>query len=243
MVRNGGICIREACIRRGGRLLYDRFCLDIRAGEITALLAPSGSGKTTLLLAIARLIPLESGVIERGEGGLSFLFQEPRLLPWYTIEQNIAIVLASCMDKAAAAQCARAYLEKAEIAHLAGAMPSAVSGGERQRAALARAFAYPARVLLLDEAFQSQDLPLKLQLMAALEHMLSGENRTAVLVTHDVREALCLADRVVVMNGTPLRILCDMRVHQDRGGSVRERYLHLSASAADVEELLLSAQA
>lgn len=237
----GGIQVRNLSVMRGGRLLYNHFNIDFCADEITALLAPSGSGKTTLLMAIAGLIPTDSGSIVLPENHISFLFQEPRLLPWYTIEENLRIVLSNCFSQDEVAVRISRYLDKAGILQHQYAFPDDISGGERQRAAIARAFSYPAPVLLLDEAFQSQDLKSRLQLMAVLERLLSDEPRTVVLVTHDVREALCLADRIVVMEGEPLHICCDIRMTIDHTVSIQNRYLYPEKEALRIEQDLLFA--
>jgi NitT/TauT family transport system ATP-binding protein len=135
-------------------------------------------------------------------------------------------------------------LAKTGLGDRLNAYPDELSGGERRRAALARAFAYPAPVLLMDEAFQSQDLPLKLALMHLTQTLLRDNPRTVILVTHDVREALCLADRILVLTGRPLIIARDIPVAAGMAGNtaaITERYIHLPPELAAIEEGIFAA--
>lgn len=211
-----GIYIQDLHLRRGSHQIFSGFSLDLEAGRVTALLGASGAGKTSLLDCLAGLLPADRGTI-RGVGPVSYLFQEPRLLPWYTLERNIMLPMESLLGTKAALERARHFLDLVELGEKATSLPSQCSGGQRQRCALARAFAYPSSTLLMDEAFQAQDIKLKLRLMELTEELLGagqcgGQNqppRTTVLVTHDVSEALALAHRVLVLSGRPLQVVGD----------------------------------
>jgi NitT/TauT family transport system ATP-binding protein len=227
------ILIDKLSIARGGKQLYKDFTVTFEAGKVTAILAGSGKGKTTLLDIIAGLWSPDSGTVEGGNS-VAYLFQEPLLLPWRTLLQNVALPLENTADKARAETTALFYLNQVGLGDKAHRLPGQLSLGEMQRAALARAAAYPAPVLLMDEAFQSQDLPLKMTLMALTKKLLA--NRTTLLVTHDIREALSLADRILVLTGEPLHIALDTPVpHSDSS------YIHLSPELLKLEEDIIAA--
>jgi NitT/TauT family transport system ATP-binding protein len=245
------LSLRNLCVSRGSKELFRSFSADFNAGSVTAIIAASGRGKTTLLDCIAGILKPQSGTIalldtpaapesaEHAALRVSYLFQEPQLLPWRTIGKNVTLPLQT-HD---APQKARGFLAKTGLAARYTAYPAELSGGERQRAAIARAFCFPAPVLLMDEAFQSQDLPLKLNLMQLTKSLLREEARTVILVTHDVREALCLANRILVLTGEPLSIARDIAVPDAKSGgqSMAERYSHLPKELSAIEEDILVA--
>jgi len=195
----------------GTRTVYDDFSIDFTDHSTTVILGPSGCGKTTLLNSIAR---------EENNAKVSYIFQEPRLLPWCSLEMNIMLALQGAALHGAANRSpgvehrdrARAYLEKVGLIKRAGEHPGKLSGGERQRAAVARAFSFPAPILLMDEPFQSQDPAIKAQLIDLVKTLQAEEKRTVIAVTHDIREAAALADRAVVLNGNPVRVILDIPV-------------------------------
>jgi NitT/TauT family transport system ATP-binding protein len=214
-------------------------------GAITVILGPSGCGKTTLLNIVAGLCPFDSGE-RRGTEGLrfSYAFQESRLLPWLTAEENAAFALSGLvksgeMGRAEAEARVGELLAAAGLAEAAKRRPDQLSGGMRQRLSLVRAFAYPADFLLLDEAFTAVDLRTKMELMDAFLALWREEKPTVLCVTHDVEEAVYLADRAIVLAGKPGRIADDFPIAAPRG----ERKLG-SASTLDAEarlyELILS---
>lgn len=201
---------------RGGKELYRDFHLETEAEKVTCIIAPSGSGKTTLLDYVAG-IPLEHAEVHGNvffEGkterpAVSFLFQEPRLIPSADILRNVMFPLVNVMDRKRAEQRARLFLDRVQLSGKCSAFPGELSGGEKQRASMARSFAYPSKLLLMDEPFQSQDLRIKLRLIETLRELLASEKRTVLFVTHDVQEAVVLSDRIVVMDGSPLRVVLD----------------------------------
>lgn len=179
--------------RYGGTAVYDAFSLAIEAGKITCLLGPSGCGKTTLLNMLAGLISYE-GKIENVPQRISYIFQEERLLPNLTVRQNIRYVLGKSADDARI----DSVLEKVELGDKADAYPSELSGGQAQRVSIARAFAYPSELILMDEPFSSLDTALKIRLIDVFVRLWREEKRTAVFVTHDAEEAYMLANRAIV---------------------------------------------
>lgn len=183
----------------GERILYKDFSMEFEDHQVTVILGPSGCGKTTLLNSIA---------LAKGDSDVSYIFQEPRLLPWCTLEKNITLVLKGSQEERT--ERAHRYLRKVGLERRIHDYPGILSGGERQRAAIARAFSYPSAVLLMDEPFQSQDPALKLQLISLVKELQDEEKRTILAVTHDIREATALADRAVILNGKPVAVILDI---------------------------------
>jgi NitT/TauT family transport system ATP-binding protein len=186
--------------------VFDNLSLGLEEGRITALLGPSGCGKTTLLNLLARILLPDSGTIEGLEGRrISYLFQEPRLLPWETAEDNIRFVLDGKMGREEGEARLDKFLGLTDLEEFRGFYPYQMSGGMRQRLAIARAFAYPSEVLLMDEPFQGLDLPRKLDLISSFVRLWAAERRTTIFVTHDVQEALVLGDEIVLFSGPPAK--------------------------------------
>jgi len=176
--------------------------LDIKSGEIVALLGPSGCGKSTLLRLIAGLEQPTSGEVtidDRKIVGLddrcSIVFQEPRLLPWRTIVENVELGLRGRKDNGKALQ----LLAEVGLGEFAACLPRQVSGGMAQRAALSRALISEPQVLLLDEPLAALDALTRLQMQDLLSQLVATTGVTIILVTHDIDEALYLADRIVVL--------------------------------------------
>jgi sulfonate transport system ATP-binding protein len=184
--------------------------LDIRPGEIVALLGTSGSGKSTLLRQVCGLDAPSSGQIlidgsaVRGvDPRCAVAFQEPRLLPWRSLAQNIAVGLPRGTDKRTGASRVAELLALVGLDEFRGHRPKQVSGGMAQRAALARALARSPGVLLLDEPFGALDALTRLKMQDLLLDVHAAEPSTVLLVTHDVDEALYLADRIVLLATSP----------------------------------------
>jgi ABC-type nitrate/sulfonate/bicarbonate transport system ATPase subunit len=226
---NNSISIRNLNINFDSKILYKDFSIDFQENKITALLAPSGAGKTTLLKAISKQ-----------EQNSSFLFQNPRLLPWKTILENITLPLENTnLPKKEILKRGEFFLSQVGLIDRKNDYPKNLSGGEKQRVAMARAFAYPSSLLLMDEAFQSQDLGLKLKLMEEFLTLTKTENKTVILVTHDIREAICLANRLLVLKGSPNQIAMDMENPlSSENHSIKEKYI--SKKSQEIEEKILT---
>jgi len=173
--------------------VFENFSLNIKQGGVYCITGPSGCGKTTLLNIIAGVLKPQSGkvVFEKEENGpVSYLFQEPRLLPWRTVLENCNLV---CDDVFRS----KHFLELAGLSDKAGRFPSELSGGERQRAAFARAFCYKSNVILMDEPFQNLDENLKKNLASVFFKMLEEDRRTVIWVSHDLELAKQYAREVI----------------------------------------------
>ncbi len=214
--------------------VLDGLDLVFPAGSITVVLGPSGCGKTTLLNVLSGLDDDYSGQVTGfGRGKVSYVFQEDRLLPWLSAMDNVAFVLGNMKEAGAARSAALEALEKVGLSAAAGMRPDAMSGGMRRRVALARAFAYPSEVLLLDEPFSSLDLKTRISVMDLFVDLRARDGRSAVVVTHDVREAIYLGDRIATLSDRPARIrdIIDL-------GLDRKQRSYTSDAAAEMEAKL-----
>jgi len=222
----------------------------IGPGEFVVLVGPSGCGKTTFLESLAGLGHVGAGELridgERVTGPArdrGLVFQSPSLFPWRDVYGNIIFgVQAQGRLDESARQRARAVIEMVGLSHVAGWRPQALSGGMKQRVNLARALLTQPRLLLLDEPFAALDAQTREQLQDELmriwQESAMSRSTTAVFVTHDVREAVLLADRVIVFSRPPGRILEDIRVDLPRP---RMSQLRRSQSFARYEERILAA--
>ncbi|MDR3171116.1 MAG: ABC transporter ATP-binding protein [Treponema sp.] len=195
------------------KLIFDRFSLEVGDEHPLLILGPSGCGKTTLLRLMATLLKPWSGVIRFEPDGTrraaSFVFQEPRLLPWLTVLDNVILPIKKALGREAAEKRGKHILELVSLDHKVTSYPGELSGGQQQRASIARAFAYPAPVLFMDEPFQSLDIPLRIELMELTLHLLKAEQRLCIVVTHDPREAIYLGRRIIVLGNAPQGIIFD----------------------------------
>jgi len=204
------------------------------ASSVTAILGPSGCGKTTLLNIMAGLLSQDEGSTGDFSGAsFSYSFQEPRLLPWLSSLDNLLFALSGTGDKAFRLDRAMRFLESAGLTDFSGTKTPKLSGGMKRRLSLARAFAYPSDILLLDEAFSAVDLKLRIELMDLFSLLWREEKRTAILVTHDIQDALYLADQILVLSSRPARIVDRLRIPMPREG---RRYG--SRELIDLEERL-----
>ena len=194
------------------------FDLDIRAGEIVAVIGGSGCGKSTLLRVISGLEPGTHGdVLIHGEQVraphplINLIFQEPRLLPWLTVEQNISFGIRH-LDAKEQGRRVRGVLQQVQLQGYETRLPKELSGGQAQRVAIARALVTQPEVLLLDEPFSALDAMTRGSLQRHLLHIWRETAATIVIVTHDIEEAAALAHRVVVMRPSPGTILEEISI-------------------------------
>lgn len=200
--------------------VIQKFNCVVKTGEFVALVGPSGCGKSTLLHLAAGLELPNSGELRADDALITgpnpermLMFQENALYPWLTLQQNVGLALEfQGVGKARVKQQALAWLDKVKLAGFHHYYPHQVSGGMRQRAALARAFIAHPNALLLDEPFGALDALTRLTLQDVLRQLIQEIKPTVLLVTHDVDEALFLADRVLVFSARPAVVLKEFRL-------------------------------
>lgn len=203
--------------------------LEIQEGEFIAIVGHSGCGKSTLLKIIAGLEKNDTGLVTvdgkevNGPGmDRGMIFQEHRLFPWMSIEKNVQLGLKG-LSKEEKTKLSDQYLELVKLSEFKKAYPSQLSGGMSQRAAIARSLVSQPEVLLLDEPFGALDALTKIELQEELLKIRERFHNTMLMVTHDIEEAVYLADRIVVMSARPGRIKDVIKVelgtYRDRGGS------------------------
>jgi len=197
----------------------DQVSLEVAPGEFTCLIGASGCGKSTLLSLVAGLEQPTAGEVStsgggRGGGwGVAFMFQEPALFPWLSAAGNVELALrARGVGKAERRQRTAELLETVHLGGFGGKRPHQLSGGMRQRVALARALAQDADVLLMDEPFGALDAMTRDVLHGELDRICAARRLTVLFVTHNVREAVRLGDRVVVLSSRPGRVIAEFDV-------------------------------
>ncbi len=202
-----------------GHQALGQLSLSVAEGEVLAVIGASGCGKSTLLRLVAGLeapsegrIGLDGVPLTGPSPRVGVVFQEPRLMPWLSVLDNVAFGLPRSLPRAERARRSRAELARVGLTRFADALPKTLSGGMAQRAALARALVTRPSVLLLDEPFSALDAMTRQSLQEELVGLWERDRPTLVLVTHDLDEALFLADRVVVLGGQPGRIGLDLPV-------------------------------
>jgi sulfonate transport system ATP-binding protein len=203
------VSVRHLTRGFGGPAILDQLCFSIAPGEFVALLGRSGSGKSTLLRTLAGLDPAPAETLSV-PAARAVVFQEPRLLPWQSVWKNVALGLRVPDAKSRAL----AALAEVDLQHRVDAWPLTLSGGEAQRAALARALVRAPKLLLLDEPFASLDALTRIRMQALVAKLWQAHRPAVLLVTHDVDEALLLADRVLVLIDGKIGI--DIKVPLDR---------------------------
>ncbi|WP_030298056.1 ABC transporter ATP-binding protein [Streptomyces katrae] len=194
--------------RSGGPAVLDRLDLDVRPGEVLAVVGPSGCGKSTLLRTLAGLLPPLSGTVTqdgtpvtRPDADRALVFQDDALLPWRTVRGNVELPLAiRRVPRAERRRTAGEWLARVGLAEHAHRLPHQLSGGQRQRVQLARALAPGPRAVLMDEPFGALDAQTRAGMQDLLVDVLADTGATVVFVTHDVDEALFVGDRIALLH-------------------------------------------
>lgn len=221
----GRIALRDLSLsfaRRGAERLpvLDGVTLSIASGEIVTLIGPNGCGKSSLLRVIAGLLPADSGTVSLGDElitspdpRIGLVFQEPRLLPWRTVAANVGYPLELAgMPGVERAERVTEALQRVGLVGAESQLPGQLSGGMRQRAALARALVLEPDVLLLDEPFSALDSITRDRFNVELLKLWGRLRTTIVVVTHNIPEAIFLGDRVIVLSSRPGRVVADIPV-------------------------------
>lgn len=191
----------------GDSKILEDISIDFEEDKTTCILGESGVGKTTLLNIIAGITDRDSGQIRGFEDETSsFVFQEDRLIEWRNIRDNLAFVLENKMEKLEIEELIDKYLKLVNLEEYKYYYPRELSGGMRQRISLLRAFAYPSKVLIMDEPFKSLDINNKQIVIELFKKLRTVEKKTSILVTHDIDEALSLADKIVILSNRPARV-------------------------------------
>lgn len=197
----GNVLKVDSLTKRFGDLqVIDDWSLDLQEGEKIVLLGPSGCGKTTFFRIVSGLERQSEGKVETFVDKIGYVFQEPRLLPWRTVYDNLKIVLDD--EKKIKQIISMIGLEGFE-----NLLPSKLSGGMKQRVNIARSLLVEPQILLMDEPFTSLDLNIKLSIIKDIEKMWKKSYFSILMVTHDIKEALMLGNKIVILSQRPSRIL------------------------------------
>jgi NitT/TauT family transport system ATP-binding protein len=242
-VRAAGEAVRlEGLSKRYGTgarsvLALDQVSLTVTQGEFVCLIGASGCGKSTLLSLVAGLDAPTSGEVRVGGRRVAMMFQEPGLLPWLTAAGNVELALrARGVPKAGRRRRAGELLRTVRLEGFGSKRPHELSGGMRQRVALARALAQDADVLLMDEPFGALDAMTRDLLHDELDRICAGQSLTVLFVTHNVREAVRLGDRVIVLSSRPGRVIAEYQVPDDGPRGINTA--QTAAMAATITERL-----
>ena len=193
--------VKKLCKRyrteSGEKIVFDNFSAEFKDGKVTAVMGSSGIGKTTLLNCIAKLTDYDGEIA--GVGSSAYVFQEDRLIPDKTVYDNIDFVMQT-EDADERKKRIKNALSVTELLSEAFRYPSELSGGQRKRVSLARAFASGRDLMLLDEPLSSLDIGLKFRIFDVMKKVFKSASKTVIMVTHDVDEALTLADEIVIID-------------------------------------------
>ncbi|MFC8661548.1 ABC transporter ATP-binding protein [Streptomyces sp. NPDC057199] len=223
-VRGTRLTLRAATLGRPDASALTDVDLDVAPGEILTVVGPSGCGKSTLLRTLSGLLPVLAGAVEqdgrRIEGPAAdraLVFQEDALLPWRTLRANVELPLAiQGLPRGERGRQAESWLDRVGLADRSRQLPHRVSGGQRQRAQLARSLAPRPRAVLMDEPFGALDAQTRAGMQDLLVEVLHGTGATVVFVTHDVDEALFLGDRVALLGSGRLTAVREVPRPRDR---------------------------
>ena len=193
--------------RYGDNIIFEDFQIDFYENKINCILGKSGCGKTPLLNII-------SGIVKNNESdfkgiedlGVSYIFQDDRLIDWLSVEDNIKLVIKKHYSEDKVNELCEKYLKLVGIYEYKNYYPQRLSGGMRQRVNIARAFIYPSKIIIMDEPFKSIDIKNKQIIMENFKKILEEDNRTVLFVTHDIDEALYLGDVAFILGDRPLKI-------------------------------------
>ncbi|MEG1312261.1 MAG: ABC transporter ATP-binding protein [Romboutsia sp.] len=188
-------------------VLFKDFNIDFYKNKVNCILGKSGCGKTTLLNIISGITKNDSDNFKTIENlDISYIFQEDRLVEWLTVEENIRLVSKNYYKKNDLIKIIDTYLKFLDIIKYKEYYPQMLSGGIRQRVNIARALIYPSKIIIMDEPFKSIDIVNKKNIINNLKDILKKEERTVLFVTHDIDEALCLGEKIFILESNPTRI-------------------------------------
>jgi len=217
MAQDPIIAFRDVEVTIGPERIYGGLSFDVRRGEFLCILGPSGCGKSTSLRVIGDLLATTGGSVhvdgkppQEAWGDIAFVFQSPRLVPWRTALGNVMLgpeLRQGRGDRKARRTQAQALLALVGLARDAAKYPLMLSGGERQRVAIARALAVDPKIVLMDEPFSALDPNTRARMRTEIVEIWRQTGKTVVFVTHDIDEALALADRIILLSNKPTQVL------------------------------------
>lgn len=220
------ITFHEVEVRFATETIYDDLSFDVREGEFFCILGPSGCGKSTSLRVMGDLLGASGGEVkvdgrppQEAWQEIAYIFQSPRLVPWRNALGNVVLGMELRFERMPRAEMEERARELLDLVGLASDMhkyPSMLSGGERQRVAIARALSVEPKIVLMDEPFSALDLNTRRRLREEIISIWRKTEKTIVFVTHDIDEALVLADRVLLLSNKPTRILETIEIAEDR---------------------------
>ncbi|MAI98953.1 MAG: nitrate/sulfonate/bicarbonate ABC transporter ATP-binding protein [Nisaea sp.] len=229
----------------GQEMIYDQLSFTVEAGEFLCILGPSGCGKSTSLRLMGDLISADGGSIKvtglspaEGWRKLAYVFQSPRLVAWRTALDNVILGMElrfKNITKAEMTEKAESLLELVGLGKDMAKYPSMLSGGERQRVAIARALSVDPEIILMDEPFSALDLNTRRRMRAEIVRIWEQTGKTVIFVTHDVDEALVLANRILLLSNKPTNVLKTITLNE-----ARPRDLDNSQSLARHKEHMVS---
>ena len=195
-------------VKQYGKLqVLDKVSIQFEENKIICILGPSGCGKTTLLNIMVGTLSKDYGeVIGFEKEDISFVFQEDRLIEWKNVKDNVGFVLRDKMDKKVRENVIDKYLRLVNLEEYKYYYPRQLSGGMKQRISILRAFAYPSKILIMDEPFKSLDINSKRTIMEFTLKLKELRGKTCILVTHDIQEALTLGDKIVILTEKPTKV-------------------------------------
>ncbi|MEQ8700969.1 MAG: ABC transporter ATP-binding protein [Bauldia litoralis] len=218
--------LRDITVKFGDETVYRDMSFSVREGEFLCILGPSGCGKSTSLRLIGDLLDVQEGTVlveglppREAWHKLAYVFQSPRLAPWRTALANVTLGMELRFDRTGKAEreaTAKRYLSLVGLAADMHKYPGMLSGGDRQRVSIARALAVHSDIILMDEPFSALDLNTRRRLRSELISIWRETGKTIVFVTHDIDEALTLADRILLLSNKPTRVLEVMSLDEER---------------------------
>lgn len=205
--KEGIISIKNINKKFNEKIIFEDFNIDFYKNEVNCIVGKSGCGKSTLLNIISGIIPNDSENFKTMETyGVSYIFQDDRLIDWLTVGENITLVVKKIYSRSRSNELCNKYLDLVGIREYKDYYPQMISGGIRQRVNIARAFIYPSKVIIMDEPFKSIDVINKEIIINNFKNILKQDERTVLFVTHDIDEALLLSDKIYILGNSPVQI-------------------------------------
>lgn len=202
------LSLQNICKSFNGKEIFKDFNIQFTEGIITCILGPSGCGKTTLLNLIGGILQPDSGQCSGfTDRKISYIFQEPRLLPWKTVRGNIEFVLPDELASTERKEKADELIRRVNLCEFADYYPGQLSGGMKQRVSIARAFASSSDIILMDEPLNGLDFSLKQNMLKWFSQIWQADRRTVIFVTHDIDEALAIGNEVYVFSQAPVKVV------------------------------------